>query len=73
MKTLPTTDEQVTKLGEREPLPDTRVAELRARRLQVVQDALVGADGVPAARLTAVPGPETVEAGEGRVDFRIGP
>ncbi|HEV8471587.1 MAG TPA: DUF748 domain-containing protein [Methylomirabilota bacterium] len=73
VKTLPTTDEQVTKLSEREPLSDTRVAELRARRLQVVQDALVGADGVPAARLTAVPGPETVEAGEGRVDFRIGP
>jgi hypothetical protein len=72
-KTLPTTDEQITRLTDAEPVPDGRVAELAAQRLHAVQDALAGAGGIPPARLTSAPAAPSAEAGDGRVDFRVGP
>ena len=71
VKPLPPADEQLARLIEVEPVPEARVADLRARRLAVVKEALL-ATGVAATRLAADEAAPGGEAGEGRVEFRVG-
>jgi hypothetical protein len=72
VKPLPSTDEQLARLVETEPVADGRLAELRARRLAVVKEALVAKGGIAATRLAADETAAGGEAGEGRVEFRVG-
>ena len=48
-----TVDEQLALLREREPAPDTLLADLGRRRVEATRERLVTAEGIPAARLTA--------------------
>ena len=70
----PASDEQLARLREAESVPDARVGELPARRLAVVRDGLVRAEGVPETRVLAGVGapPPPAAEGEGRVEFRLG-
>jgi hypothetical protein len=72
VKPLPSTDEQLARLVETEPVPEARIAELRARRLAVVKDALIARGGIPETRLAADDAAAGGETGEGRVEFRVG-
>lgn len=67
-----TSDEQMVRLTEAEPVPEDVVAALRAKRLQAVLEALTGAEGITASRLrprdTA---PIADEAAPGRIEFQI--
>lgn len=69
----PGPEAQLEALRQVEPVPAARLAELAARRLEVVRDALVQAEGLPASRLVVEPAPESAPAEEGRVEFRILP
>jgi hypothetical protein len=66
-------EEQVALLREREPAPDTLLADLGRRRVEATRERLLEAEGIPEARLTAPEGlPVPSEAtGEGRVEFAI--
>ena len=69
----PAADEQLARLRAEEPVPDARVTELLGRRIAVVRDDLVRAEGVTEGRLLAADGAAPPPAdGEGRVEFRIG-
>ncbi|HTO13898.1 MAG TPA: DUF748 domain-containing protein [Candidatus Binatia bacterium] len=69
----PAADEQLARLRAEEPVPEGRVTELLGRRLAVVRDDLVRAEGVPEGRLLAAEGAAPPPAdGEGRVEFRVG-
>jgi hypothetical protein len=75
-------DEQVALLREREPPPDSLLADLGRRCVDATRQRLVTVEGIPAARLTAgdtagapspgppAPGPKAT--GEGRVEFAVG-
>jgi hypothetical protein len=74
-----TVDEQIALLGEREPAPEGRLADLGRRRVDATRERLVTGEGIPTARLTAEvaagappPGPGREATGEGRVEFAIG-
>ena len=78
----PTVDEQVALLREREPPPDSLLADLGRRRVDATRERLVMVEGIPAARLTAgdtagapapgPPAPGQEATGEGRVEFGVG-
>ena len=69
----PAADEQLARLRAEEPVPDARVTELLGRRIAVVRDDLVRAEGVTEGRLLAADGAAPPPAdGEGRVEFRVG-
>jgi hypothetical protein len=67
-----TTEERLTRLREREAVPEAAVGQLATRRLEAVRDALAAKEGIPPARLVA--GDATAAtAGDGRVEFKITP
>lgn len=76
-----TVDEQVALLREREPPPDSLLADLGRRRVDATRERLVTVEGIPAARLTAGettgapspgPAPSQEATGEGRIEFAVG-
>jgi hypothetical protein len=76
----PTVDGQLALLREREPAPDTLLAELGRRRVEATRERLVTTEGIPPARLAgpappggaASPAPATGgTASEGRVEFAV--
>ena len=67
---LPSTDEQLARLREKEPVPADAVGALATRRVEAVRAALTEKEGIPAARLTAGEA-ATATAGAGRVEFTI--
>jgi hypothetical protein len=72
----PTVDEQLALLREREPAPDTLLAELGRRRVETTRERLVTGEGIPAARLTVPePGGAVAASGgaapDGRVEFTV--
>jgi uncharacterized protein involved in outer membrane biogenesis len=68
----PAPDEQLARLRAAEPVPDAKVAELLARRVNVVRDGLVKDQGIPEGRLpSAEPTAAASPGGAGRVEFQI--
>ena len=74
-------DEQVALLREREPPPDSLLADLGRRRVDATCERLVTVEGIPAARLTVgettgapSPGPASGQeaTGGGRIEFAVG-
>ena len=47
-------DEQIALLREREPPPDSLLADLGRRRVDATRERLVTVEGIPAARLTQI-------------------
>ena len=67
-----TGEEQIAVLKEREVVPDARMQELQARRLEAVRAALSAAQGIPADRLLpGNAGAATDTDAEGRVELTI--
>jgi hypothetical protein len=69
---IPAIEEQIARLTEVEPVPDDRVQDLRARRLQAVLDALTGTESIPRERfkIREASGAPS-DPGPGRVDFQL--
>jgi len=67
-----TGEEQLAVLKEREVVPDARMHELQARRLEAVRAALAAAQGIPADRLLPGDARAAIDAAaEGRVELTI--
>ena len=64
------TEEQLARLREKEPVPAEAVGQLATRRLEAVRTALIEREGIPAGRLAAGEA-ATAPAGDGRVEFKI--
>jgi hypothetical protein len=66
-----TTEEQLARLREQEPVPSEAVGQLATQRLEVIRETLTTKEGIQPARLVA--GDATAAtAGDGRVEFKIG-
>lgn len=67
-----TDDDRLAALRAREPVPEARVAELLARRVEVTRDALIRGEGVEPERLVAGAASTAADApGDGVVEFRV--